>query len=108
MRSSRGCAGDSGKGSPGAAGAAENGSGWFAEKWEIPAEAYLASMERCRQQKTGVPQWYVLVGENGEICAGAGLIENDFHSRKDLVPMSVRCLWKNRTGTGGWPDICWI
>ena len=59
---------------------------WFAEKWEIPAEAYLDSMERCRQQKTGVPQWYVLVGENGEICAGAGLIENDFHSRKDLVP----------------------
>ena len=46
---------------------------WFHEKWEIPLEEYP------------VPQWYV-VTEEEKIIAGAGVIENDFHDRKDLTP----------------------
>ena len=32
-----------------------------------------------------MPQWYVVVRE-GRIIAGCGVIENDFHERKDLTP----------------------
>lgn len=57
---------------------------WFHEKWGVPYEAYIASMEECLSGKT-VPQWYaVLCG--GEIAGGIGVIENDFHERTDLTP----------------------
>ena len=59
--------------------------GWFHEKWGIPAEAYLESMDQCLAGKAPVPQWYVVL-EDGEIIAGLGVIENDFHNRKDLTP----------------------
>lgn len=36
-------------------------------------------------QKSPVPQWYVAL-ENDEIVGGLGVIENDFHDRKDLTP----------------------
>ena len=58
---------------------------WFHEKWGIPLEAYLESMEECLDKKTGVPQWYVAI-EDGKIVGGLGVIENDFHDRKDLAP----------------------
>ena len=58
---------------------------WFHEKWGIPLEAYLESMEECLDKKTGVPQWYVAI-EDGRIVGGLGVIENDFHDRKDLSP----------------------
>ena len=58
---------------------------WFHEKWGIPLEAYQESMEECLAGKNPVPQWYVAV-ENGAIIGGLGVIENDFHNRKDLAP----------------------
>lgn len=58
---------------------------WFHEKWGIPLEAYQESMEECLAGKNPVPQWYVAV-ENGAIIGGLGVIENDFHDRKDLAP----------------------
>ena len=58
---------------------------WFHEKWGIPEEAYRKSMEECLEKKNGVPQWYI-VTENDRIVAGVGVIENDFHKRKDLAP----------------------
>lgn len=58
---------------------------WFHEKWGIPLEAYMESMEDCLAQKTGVPQWYAAM-EGKEIVGGLGVIENDFHDRKDLTP----------------------
>lgn len=58
---------------------------WFHEKWGIPLEAYQSSMEECLADKTPVPQWYVAM-ENERIIAGMGVIENDFHDRKDLTP----------------------
>ena len=59
---------------------------WFHEKWDIPIAAYQESMEACIMQKTGVPQWYFVQNESQQIIAGAGVIENDFHERKDLTP----------------------
>lgn len=58
---------------------------WFHEKWQIPLEAYLESMEECLAGKGAVPQWYVAV-EGDRIIGGMGVIENDFHDRKDLAP----------------------
>ena len=58
---------------------------WFHEKWGIPLEAYLESMDECLDEKAAVPQWYVAV-EGDKIIGGLGVIENDFHDRKDLTP----------------------
>lgn len=58
---------------------------WFHAKWGVPAELYLESMEDSFISKSGVPQWYIVVKEN-DIIAGLGVIENDFHDRKDLTP----------------------
>lgn len=63
----------------------EQAARWFHEKWNIPLGAYLESMEDCLAQKAPVPQWYVAL-KNGEIIGGLGVIENDFHDRKDLTP----------------------
>ena len=58
---------------------------WFHEKWGIPYEAYLESMEEAMSGKGAVPQWYLaLYGER--IAAGMGVIANDFHDRTDLTP----------------------
>lgn len=58
---------------------------WFHEKWGIPLEAYTESMEECIAMKNAVPQWYLAL-EDGQIIGGLGVIENDFHDRKDLAP----------------------
>ncbi|WP_346900178.1 GNAT family N-acetyltransferase [Clostridium sp. UBA7503] len=58
---------------------------WFHEKWNIPLEAYLESIDECMKNKNPVPQWYiVIIGDR--IVGGLGVIENDFHNRKDLTP----------------------
>lgn len=64
----------------------EKAASWFAEKWDIPVEAYKKSIQECIDKKTGIPQWYVVLDEKQYIIAGAGIIENDFHDRKDLSP----------------------
>ena len=58
---------------------------WFGEKWEVPVEAYRESMQASLQSPDAVPQWYLIV-RGSNIIGGAGLIENDFHARKDLRP----------------------
>lgn len=63
----------------------EQATQWFHEKWQIPLEAYLESMEESLTGKGPVPQWYVAV-EDDRIIGGMGVIENDFHDRKDLTP----------------------
>lgn len=57
----------------------------FHEKWNIPLAAYMESMEECLAKKNPVPQWYVAM-EDDRIIGGMGVIENDFHDRKDLAP----------------------
>lgn len=47
--------------------------------------AYKESMQAAVENHNSIPQWYIVV-EGNEIVAGAGVIENDFHKRKDLTP----------------------
>ncbi len=63
----------------------EQAAQWFHEKWRIPLAAYMESMEDCLTGKAPVPQWYLAL-EQDNIIAGMGVIENDFHNRKDLAP----------------------
>ncbi len=64
---------------------ADEAAGWFHEKWGIPLSAYEESIKACLEKKSAVPQWYV-AAENDRIVGGLGVIENDFHNRKDLAP----------------------
>ena len=63
----------------------ETAARWFHEKWGIPEEAYLESMTDCIEKGEAIPQWYVVM-EGERILGGCGIIENDFHERKDLAP----------------------
>lgn len=58
---------------------------WFHSKWGIPQEAYKESMEASLNSGATVPTWYVCL-DGGTIIGGLGVIENDFHDRKDLTP----------------------
>ena len=58
---------------------------WFHAKWGVPLEAYRESMEQCLKCEGPVPQWYAAM-DDGAIAGGLGVIENDFHDRKDLTP----------------------
>ena len=57
---------------------------WFHSKWGVPTEAYLECMDSylCNETEYG---WYLCLSGNQIIC-GMGVIENDFHDRKDLTP----------------------
>lgn len=57
---------------------------WFHSKWGIPAEAYLECMEDYLNGRTEYG-WYLCTDGN-QIIGGMGVIENDFHNRKDLSP----------------------
>lgn len=63
----------------------ERAARWFHEKWGIPLNAYLESMDECLAEGNPVPQWYVAMEDN-RMIGGLGVIENDFHDRKDLAP----------------------
>ena len=71
---------------------------WFHRQWGIPAEDYLSSMDGT-QAGTAVPQWYVAVAGTA-IIGGVGVIDNDFHRRKDLTPnvcaLYVEAAWRGR------------
>lgn len=64
----------------------EEAAEWFAGKWGIPAAEYLASMRASAAGGGAVPQWYLLLDGDGRIAGGCGVIENDFHERRDLAP----------------------
>lgn len=57
---------------------------WFHNKWGVPTEAYLECMEAYLSGETEYG-WYLCLDE-GRIIGGMGVIENDFHDRKDLTP----------------------
>lgn len=57
---------------------------WFHQKWSVPQEAYLECMEEYLNQITEYG-WYLCLDGN-KIVGGLGVIENDFHDRKDLTP----------------------
>ncbi len=57
---------------------------WFQSKWGVPKEAYLECMNAYLNKETEYGWYLCLDGE--KIVAGMGVIENDFHNRKDLTP----------------------
>ena len=57
---------------------------WFHEKWGVPESAYLECMESYLNGDTEYG-WYLCMHE-GSIVGGLGVIDNDFHERKDLSP----------------------
>lgn len=57
---------------------------WFHSKWKVPKEAYLECMEAYLKNETEYGWYLCLYGE--KIISGLGVIENDFHNRKDLAP----------------------
>lgn len=57
---------------------------WFHQKWGVPASAYLKCIEAYLNNETEYG-WYLCL-DGIKIVAGLGVIENDFHNRKDLTP----------------------
>ncbi|MBQ9742102.1 MAG: GNAT family N-acetyltransferase [Ruminococcus sp.] len=57
---------------------------WFNSKWGVPKEAYLECMEEYLSGDTEYG-WYLCL-DGDQIVSGMGVIENDFHDRKDLFP----------------------
>ena len=57
---------------------------WFHSKWGVPKEAYMECMSAYLNKETEYGWYLCLEGE--KIVAGLGVIENDFHNRKDLAP----------------------
>lgn len=63
----------------------ETAADWQHKKWNVPRRAYFESMKASLNVKTAIPQWYAAL-DGGKIIGGLGVIENDFHDRKDLSP----------------------
>lgn len=57
---------------------------WFHSKWGVPKEAYLECMEQYLNGET--PNGWYLCLDGDRIVGGMGVIDNDFHDRKDLAP----------------------
>lgn len=57
---------------------------WFHSKWGVPTKAYLDCMCAYLSGETEYG-WYLCL-DGDEIIGGMGVIENDFHDRKDLAP----------------------
>lgn len=62
----------------------EDAAAWFHAKWGVPAEAYLERMRPYLAQESAYG-WYLCL-DGGRIVGGLGVIDNDFHDRKDLAP----------------------
>ena len=62
----------------------ETAAEWFHDKWGVPKEAYQECMKAYLDRETEYGWYLCLYGE--QIVGGMGVIENDFHDRKDLAP----------------------
>ena len=63
---------------------AQTAAAWFHAKWGVPVQAYLACMDAYLAGESEYGWYLCLDGE--KIIGGMGVIENDFHDRKDLAP----------------------
>lgn len=75
---------------------------WFHSNWHVPTEAYLECMDAYLKGETEYGWYLCLTGDGSSagdgsaagdltaaddrIVGGLGVIENDFHDRKDLAP----------------------
>jgi len=62
----------------------EDAAQWFHNKWGVPKAAYLECMNEYIAGNTEYG-WYLCLDKE-KIVSGLGVIENDFHDRKDLTP----------------------
>lgn len=62
----------------------EKAAQWFHDKWGVPTDAYLECMDAYVKGETEYDWYLCLDGDN--IVGGLGVIENDFHDRKNLTP----------------------
>ena len=63
----------------------ESAAAWFHAKWGIPEEVYRESMEASLSGQSPVPRWFLAL-DGERIAGGLGVIDNDFHPRRDLAP----------------------
>ena len=63
---------------------ADKAAHWFHGKWGVPVEAYKECIDAYISNETEYGWYLCLDGE--KIIGGMGVIENDFHDRKDLTP----------------------
>ena len=57
---------------------------WFHNMWGVPTEVYSECMDSYLRGETEYG-WYLCLCDD-QIIGGLGVIENDFHDRKDLTP----------------------
>ena len=62
----------------------EEAATWFHSKWHVLRETYLECMMAYLNNDTEYG-WYLCLDED-RIVGGLGVIENDFHDKKDLTP----------------------
>ena len=62
----------------------EKAAEWFHSCWGVPEEAYLSCMDACLNDENAY-NWYLCLDDD-RIIGGLGIIDNDFHERKDLSP----------------------
>ena len=62
----------------------DSASEWFQNNWGVPKEAYLECMNNYLNGTTE-NGWYICL-DGDKIAGGLGVIDNDFHDRKDLTP----------------------
>lgn len=62
----------------------ERAAEWFHQKWNVPKEAYQKCMDEYLNGETEYGWFLCLDGDT--LIGGLGVIENDFHDRKDLTP----------------------
>lgn len=62
----------------------EKASQFFSAKWRLNKEAYFKCMPSYINNESELP-WYICLNDE-EIIGGVGVIDNDFHPRKDLTP----------------------
>lgn len=62
----------------------EQAAEWFHSKWCVPKEAYLECINAYLNKETEYG-WYLCLDDE-KIIGGLGVIDNDFHDRKDLTP----------------------
>lgn len=62
----------------------DSAAAWFSSHWSVPKQAYLDCMNGYVNGETEYG-WYLCLDGN-RIVGGLGVIENDFHPRKDLTP----------------------
>lgn len=67
----------------------ETAAQWFHKELGVPLAAYLESMNDSLTA-SAVPRWYVMLGGNGEIIGGLGVLLHGNRRRRGNAEQNVR------------------